>query len=118
MVRKKKVWENDVVVAGCDKKGQSDFGEDDYSINSLDVFLGIIDPGVGVGDDGADGQGPARDDDGPDLPRLDPPRVDEEQLEVAAFAQHPCVGREHEVVLHHMEGSTPRLQRSSKQNEE
>lgn len=75
-------------------------------------------PRVGVGYDGENGECPARDDDCPDLPGFHPPRVDEEELEVAALAQHPGVRGEHEVVLDDVEGATPRLQRREERERE
>lgn len=68
----------------------------------LEVLFRTVDSGVRVRHDGEDGQRPGGDDDRPNLPGFDPPRIDEEELEVAAFSQHPRVSREHEIVLHHV----------------
>lgn len=78
-------------------------------INLRSVFFLIGESGPGVGYDTKDGSGPTGDDDGPDLPRLDPPRVGQQQLQVDPLAEHPRVRRQHEVVLDGVEDAAPGL---------
>ncbi len=73
------------------------------------LLVGVPVPGV-QGD--ADGRAsPAAADDGPHLPGLHPPGVDQQQLQVGALSQHPRVRGQQEVVLHGVKRPTPKLVR-------
>jgi hypothetical protein len=68
-----------------------------------------VSPGKRVRNNEEDWHDPTKEDDAPDLPSFHSPRVDQEQLQISSFAQHPGIGGEHEIVLDYVENSAPDL---------